>query len=262
VAGPFRFGLAASAATGAADWRSKARRAEELGYAVLLVSDHIGDQIGPVAAMQAAADATSTLRIGSYVFDNDHRHPVLLAQEAATLDLLSDGRFELGIGAGHMKREYEAIGSAFDPGAERAERLAEAVRIIRGLLSGEDLTFEGRHYRVHGVGEFPRPVQRPHPPILIGGGGRNLLSMAAREAQIVSIVPRVKADGTGLDPEDFGSRSFAEKLAWVREAAGDRLNGLELNTLIQSVVVGKARAGAEVMARRWDVTPDWVLDSP
>jgi probable F420-dependent oxidoreductase len=161
-----------------------------------------------------------------------------------------------------MKGEYDAIGTAFDPGPERVERLAEAVRIIRGLLSGEDLTFEGRHYRVHGVEEFPRPLQRPHPPILIGGGGRKLLSMAAREAQIVSIVPRVKAEGTGLDADDVGSRSFAEKLAWVREAAGARLAGLELNTLIQSVVVGGPRAGAELMARRWDVTPDWVLDSP
>jgi probable F420-dependent oxidoreductase len=213
VASPFRFGLAASSATSAADWGSKARRAEELGYAILLVSDHVGDQVGPITAMQAAADATTMPRIGSYVFDNDRRHPVLLAQEAATLDLLSDGRFELGIGAGHMKPEHDAIGVAFGSGRARVERLAEAVQIIRGLLSGEDVTFEGHNYQVHDARAFPRPVQRPHPPILIGGGGRRLLSMAAREAQIVSVIPCAKTDGTGLDPDDFGSANFERKIA-------------------------------------------------
>lgn len=259
---PFRFGLAVSAAVSATDWRSTARRAEELGYAVLLVSDHIGNQVGPIAALQAAADATTTLRIGSYVFDNDHRHPVLLAQEAATLDLLSQGRFELGIGAGHMKREYDAIGVSFDAGATRVDRLAEAVRIIRAMLSGERVALRGRHYRVEEVPEMPRPLQRPDLPILLGGGGRELLSMAAREAEIVSVVPRTRVDGTGLDPDDFGSARFEEKISWVREAARERLTKIELNTLIQSVIVSESRTGAEQLAREWDVTPERILDSP
>jgi probable F420-dependent oxidoreductase len=259
---PFRFGLSASAAIGGKDWRSRARRAEQLGYAVLSVPDHIGNQLAPFAAMQAAADATTTLRIGSYVLDNDHRHPVLLAQESATIDLLSGGRFELGIGAGHMKREYDAIGADFDRGADRIERLAEAIQIIRALLSGERGTFHGRHYRVEDALELPRPVQQPHPPILIGGGGQELLSIAARQAQIVSVVPRAKADGTGLDENDFGSASFSKKIAWVHAAAADRFAEVELNTLVQEVVVGNAQAGAEQLATEWDVTPEWVLDTP
>jgi probable F420-dependent oxidoreductase len=200
--------------------------------------------------------------VGSLVFSNDFRHPVVLAKEAATLDVLSGGRFELGLGSGWLREEYDQAGIPFDAPGTRIERLAEAVAIVKGLLAGERVTFTGRHYAIAGLPGRPRPVQRPHPPILIGGGGQRTLSLAAREASIVGLVPRARRDGGGLDRTDFGEAALRQKVEWVRAAAGDRFEALELHALIQAVVVSDRRTAAEQLASRFSVPPELLLESP
>src|SRR3989441_6566728 len=161
----------ATHARSAAHWSEVARRAEALGYDPLLMPDHITDQLAPMPALAAAAAATSTLRIGSFVFANDYRNPVLLAKEAATLDLLSGGRLEFGIGAGWKTRDYEQLGIPYDPPQTRVDRMEEAVGLIKRLWTEEHVTHEGAHYHIRDATALPRPVQRPHPPVMIGGGG-------------------------------------------------------------------------------------------
>ena len=168
---PFRFGVSVRSAGSRAEWEDKARKLEALGYSTLTVPDHLAEMIAPIPALVSAAAVTKTLRIGTAVLNNDFRHPVLLAREAATVDLLTDGRLELGLGAGHMRAEYDQAGLGFDAGGARVERLAEAVAIIKGLLRGEQVSFAGRHYRVTEHTIYPSPVQRPHPPIFIGATG-------------------------------------------------------------------------------------------
>src|SRR5712691_12906059 len=241
----FRFGVACAWGDSRHDWREKARKAEQLGYATFLVPDHLQDHFAPVPALLAAAEATTTIRIGSHVFANDFRHPVMLAKEAATLDLLSDGRFELGLGAGWLRAEYDQAGLAFAPPGVRVGRLEEAIRLIKQLLSGGHTTFTGTHYTVTDLPGLPspylsgllKPVQQPHPPILMGGGGPRLLALAAREADIVSIVLRSRTDGSGLDRTDFAAASMARKVRQVQAAAGERWTALELSTLLQRAVV-------------------------
>jgi probable F420-dependent oxidoreductase len=242
---PFRFGVTVPTVTSGAGWVERARRAEQLGYSILQVPDHFRDQLAPVPALTAAAMATTRLRVGALVFCNDFRHPVVLAKEAATIDVLSGGRFELGLGSGWLREEYDQAGIRFDAPGTRIERLAEAVAIVKGLLAGERVTFTGRHYAIAGLAGRPSPVQRPHPPLLIGGGGRRTLSLAAREASIVGLVPRALPDGSGLDRADFGEGTLRQKIEWVRAAAGDRFDSLELHALVQAVVVtGRAAGGA------------------
>jgi probable F420-dependent oxidoreductase len=188
---------------------------------------------------------------------------VVLAKEAATLDVLSGGRFELGLGSGWLREEYDQAGILFDAPGTRIERMAEAVTLVKGLLTGEPVHFTGRHYTIAGLRGTPTPIQRPHPPLVIGGGGQRLLSLAAREASIVSLVPRARRDGGGLDRGDFGEAAFRQKIEWVRAAAGDRLAALELHTLIQAVVVTDRRAiAAEQLATRFKIGPELVLESP
>jgi probable F420-dependent oxidoreductase len=184
---PFRFGVAVWHVQSRADLAEKARRIEALGYATLTFPDHLTDRIAPIPALVTAAEATKQLRVGTNVLNNDLRHPVLVTREAAAVDLLTDGRFELGLGAGSIRSEYEQVGLDFDRGAVRVERLTEAVKIIKALLSGEQVTFTGQHYRVSGHTIAPLPVQKPHPPILIGGNGTRLLTLAARESDIVGL---------------------------------------------------------------------------
>jgi probable F420-dependent oxidoreductase len=259
----FRFGVQCSLAASRREWQEKARRVEALGYQVFVVPDHFGEQFAPGPALLSAADATESLRIGALVFDNDFRHPALLAKEAATLDLLSEGRFELGIGAGWMRSEYEQAGISFDAGATRVARLEEAVPLIRGLWSGAPVSVSGRHYRVAQLAGLPRPEQRPGPPLLIGGGGRRILSLAAREADIVGLVLRSRRDGAGLDLADISSAALDEKVRWVREAAGARFGALELNTLVQAVAVTSDRArAAERLTRAFGLSADALLDTP
>ncbi len=263
---PFRFGINVRTAASQAEWADKARKVEALGYAVLLVPDHLADLLAPFPALAAAAAATTRLRVGTAVLNNDFRHPALLAREAATLDVLSDGRLELGLGAGHMQSEYEQAGLAFDPGATRVERLGEAVVILKRLLEGESVTFAGRHYRVTGHSIHPRPVQRPRPPVFIGGNAPRLLALAAREADIVGLTGiAFRHGGKEPDVSDFRAAVVDERVRLVRETAADRFDRLELTALVQRVVVtdDRRKAAEELATGRWArLTPDEILASP
>jgi len=262
---PFRFGVNVWNAGSRAEWADKARKAEELGYSVFTVPDHLAGIFAPMPALMSAAAATTRLRVGTNVLNNDFRHPVLVAREAATADLLTDGRLQVGLGAGHMKSEYDEAGLRFDAGGARVERLAEAVPIVKRLLNGEEVTFAGRHYRVNGHRIYPLPIQRPHPPILIGGNGRQLLTLAAKEADIVGLSGiTFRRGGAERDLSGWRTAAVDQRVQLVREAAGDRYERLELNALIQTVVVtDNRRQAAEELAKRWpQLSPAEILESP
>jgi len=263
----FRFAAQLSKAPDgtARSWAEQAKKAEDLGYSALLMPDHFGDQLAPVPALMAASDATSTLRLGTLVFDNDYRHPVVLAKEAATLDLLSGGRLELGLGAGWMRTDYEESGIAYDPPGVRVDRFAEGVAVVAGLLESDGpFSFSGKHYTVTEHTLLPRPVQRPRPPLILGGGGRRVLTLAGRLGDIVSINVDLRA-GTG-GPETAPNASpdaTRQKVGWVREAAGKRFDDIELNCLIGFVMItDDARSIAQAMGPTFGIDPDDALHVP
>lgn len=265
MARPFRFGVSIWAAASREEWRDKARRAEAAGFDVVLVADHLVDgMFPPLTALVAAAEATDRLRVGTLVVNNDFRHPVVLAREAATVDLLTDGRLELGIGAGHMKFEYDQAGLAFDPPAVRVARMAESAEIVTRLLAGEMLDFDGEHYQVHGHRCFPAPVQQPV-PLLIGGNGRRVLRTAARWAQIVGFTGFSQVEGErSVNPTHYTDFGLAEQIAWVRDCAGARFADLELSVLVQGVTVTDNRraVATELQPLLPTLTVDDVLGSP
>lgn len=263
----FRFGIAAHGNKSKAEWISIAQQAEALGYSTLLTPDHLGEQLAPIPALLAAAEATSTLRVGTLVFDNDFRHPVMLAKEAATLDVLSDGRLELGLGAGWMKPEYDATGIPFERAGTRIEKLAESVQILKGLFADGPVSFAGQHYRLTDFEGFPKPVQRPHPPIHIGGGGQRLLSLAAKEADIIGFIPQARTDGKGQNLADATPEALMQKISWVREAAGARFADLELSILVAQVITTEDREQAaqfiaQTLAAGYPVTTEMILQAP
>ncbi|MCK2220513.1 TIGR03621 family F420-dependent LLM class oxidoreductase [Actinomadura sp. ATCC 31491] len=238
---PFRFGAVLREADSGKAWAEKARWLEASGFGLLLVPDHLaGHRFAPFAALTAAACATERLRVGTLVLANDFRHPAVLAKEAATLDLLSGGRLEVGLGTGWMAADYAGAGLPLEPPGVRLERLAEAIAVLKGLWADGPCHFAGRHYRLDGLDQRPKPVQRPHPPLLLGGGGPRLLRLAAEQADVVNIGPRVRADGTGPEPGDGGRAAFLAKLRHVRAAAGDRYDRLELGTSVMQVGERKA----------------------
>ncbi|HEV2108160.1 MAG TPA: TIGR03621 family F420-dependent LLM class oxidoreductase [Thermomicrobiales bacterium] len=259
---PFRFGVQGRSASSKREWTEKAIKVEALGFSTLMVPDHFVRCLAPAPALAAAAMVTVDLRLGGLVWDNDFRHPAVLAKDAATIDVLSDGRLEFGIGAGWLKDEYDQTGIPFDPPSVRIERMEEAVRLIKKLFTEDPITFKGDYYGVEGLTLPPKPVQKPHPPILIGGGGRKLLSVAAREADIVGFTTRARADGTKVT-EDMTIEGMEQKLAWVREAAGVRFEHLELNAIITSIAQSNNRqAAAENLAGTLGLTSEQVIESP
>ena len=266
---PFRFAAGIRSTETRAEFVDGVREVERLGYSALMLSDHLVDQFAPISALSVAAAVTSTLRLGTFVFNNDLRHPVVLAQELATLDRLSDGRLEIGIGAGWNKPEYEGAGIPFDPGTTRIDRLAESITIMKGLFSDGPIDFEGRFYRVKGFEDLPRPVQRPHPPFFVGGGSPKLLRFAAQNAEIVGIAPRVRPDGKA-DVTGCTLAGSEAKVAIIREASGSRFDQLEINTYpsLSAKVTDEARPAArEVLDRirqRYgvDLSEDEILESP
>ena len=229
---PFRFGVMAAKARSASEWTETAKKAEDLGYSTLLMPDHFGDQLSPVAALSTAAAVTETLRVGTLVFANDFRHPAVLAKDTATLDLLSDGRLEVGMGAGWMTDDYSSTGIPHDRPGVRIDRMIEAIEVLRGLWGDEAFTFAGEHYTITEMNGLPKPVQPGGPPIIVGGGGKRVLSTAARLADIVGVNPNVGEGKVG--PEAIASMSAGateEKLGWVRAAAGDRFDDIEISIL-------------------------------
>jgi probable F420-dependent oxidoreductase len=213
-----------------------ARRAEELGYATLLMPDRTISGLAPLTALAIAAEATTSLRVGSYVFCQDFRHPAVLAKEVATLDFLSGGRFDLGVGAGVGPYDYQRLGLSYASGKERVERFEEALSVIKQFFSEERVQFAGKHYTVSGMECIPASTQQPHPPIVIGCAGKRMLSLAAREADRISIMFRLPPLGLAAP-----NVALEQQLAWVREAAGERFAHLELSQLGYALVIGDGR---------------------
>ncbi|HEY5012335.1 MAG TPA: TIGR03621 family F420-dependent LLM class oxidoreductase [Acidimicrobiia bacterium] len=262
----FRFGVIVPKVSSAAEFTEIARQAEALGYSTLFVPDHFVDHpLAPVPALAAAAAVTTTLRVGPLVLGNDYKHPVVLAREAATIDLLSDGRLELGIGAGWMSVDYEKAGIPLDKPSVRIARLAEAITILKGLFADGPFSFRGEHYTVTELDGQPKPVQRPHPPFVIGGGGPKVLALAAREAAIVGVNANLRSgDGNSRDAaSSLTSARTDEKLQWLRDAAGARFDDLEIQTLVGFVHVTDDRTSiAEAIAGGFGVTPDDAILAP
>ena len=260
----FRFGVSVWAAGSREEWRDKARRAEAAGFDTLLIADHLIDgMFSSLAALVAVAEATERLRVGTLVLNNDFRHPVLVARDAAVVDLLTDGRLELGLGAGHMQHEYDHAGIPFDPPSVRVARLTEAAEIIRRLLSGEDVTFHGEHYRVEQQRCYPIPAGRV--PLLVGGNGRTVLRCAARWADIVGFTGFSQVEGARhVNPTHFTEDGLAAQIEWVRTAAPARFDELELSTLVQGVTITDDRraVATDVQPLLPAVTADDILNSP
>lgn len=272
---PFRFLAEPGGAADGAALREVAHRAESVGYSALIYPDHVVAPFGFVPLLASVAAVTERLRVAPFVANNDLRHPALLAQDLATIDLLSGGRVEVGIGAGWNRPEYAALGIAFEPGGVRVARLAEAVTVIKGCFGDGPFSFSGEHYTLTDHDGLPKPVQRPHPPIFIGGGGRRVLSLAGREADIVGLAPRTLTVAGGesvrSDPRSITVAATLEKLDWVRAAAGPRFDALEFNVyptgtpamitdharkVAADTLDGiRARTGIELSADEWLASP-------
>jgi probable F420-dependent oxidoreductase len=269
---PFRFLATVDGYPSLAELTAQARRAEAAGCSTLVLPDHLIEQYAVMPALAMVAAATERLRVGSFVLNVSLRHPAVLAQELATLDALSGGRVEIGLGAGWNKPEYDAIGIPFEPTGARIRRLAEAVAILKGCFAEEPFSFAGSYYTITGHEGVPTPAQRPHPPLFLGGGGKRLLTLAGREAQIVGLAPRlVQGDRPRVDAWSLTAAATEEKIGWIREAAGDRFGELELNTYPTggpTVVTDHPQAEARRRADRIreqtgvELTPEEILDSP
>lgn len=267
---PFTFLAAIQAVMDGATLAAEARRAEAMGFTALVVPDHLIEQLSPIPALATIAAATERLRIAAFVHNNDLRHPAVLAQDLASLDVLSGGRLDVAIGAGWNRPEYDAIGLPFDPTPVRQARLEEAVAVLKGCFGDGPFSFAGEHYTIRDLDGQPKPVQRPHPPFLIGGGGRRTLALAGREADIVGLAPRILS-GQRSDPSSLTVAATAEKIGWVRDAAGDRFDDLVFNIYPSGWPItvtadprGEAARVVEHLRGRTavDLTVDDVLDAP
>ena len=261
---PFRFGVLAAKARSSSEWTDTARKAEDLGYSTLVMPDHFGDQLSPIAALSTAAAVTETLRVGTLVFANDFRHPAVLAKETATLDLLSDGRLEVGLGAGWMSADYSWTGIVEDRPGVRIDRMIEAIAVLRGLWGDGAFSFDGEHYTITEMNGRPKPAQPGGPPLVVGGGGKRVPSTAARLADIVGVNPNVGEGNVG--PEAIASMSADatdEKLGWVRAAAGDRFDEIEISILkFVTVVTDDRAATAEKVGGAMGMDAATLLASP
>ncbi|MER5183456.1 TIGR03621 family F420-dependent LLM class oxidoreductase [Streptomyces sp. NPDC002896] len=271
---PFRFAVQATKAKSAAQWRDLARKVEDLGFSTLFTADHylgpgpasreasqVPQHLAPIAAMATAAAVTHTLRVGCRVFCVDYHVPAVLAKEAATIDLLSDGRLEFGIGGGWSEPEYRAMGLDFAPAPQRVTKLEEVVAFVKAHWSGQELDTKGQFVNVTGYAGLPLPAQRPHPPIMIGGGRKRVLSLAAREADIVSInnVPFQPVNSDGLSPREEATR----RLGYVREAAGDRFGAFDIESSPYFTEVTHDRqAAVDRVAKLMRVPSEGLLDHP
>ncbi len=261
---PFRFAVQTSNAATGKEWRDLARKVEDLGYSTLFIPDHFGDQWGPLVAMTVAAEATSRLNVGTLVFDNDYRHPVVLAKEIATLDLVSEGRVEFGLGAGWMVSDYDQSGIALDPPGIRIDRMVESLHAMKAMWAEGKADLEGRHYTIRGAEGTPRPVSSPYPKVVIGGGGKRVLSIAAREADIVGVNPSLASGAIGAEvAQSSKAERFRERIDWIKAAAGDRFGDLELqlNTFVVNVTDDR-RGVAEMLAGGFGLTVEEALEVP
>lgn len=258
----FRFGVQGRGMGPRDAWLETVRRIEDSGYSTYLVLDHFVRGLDPISALGAAAAATTSLRLGSMVIDNDFRHPAVLAKAMATLDVLSEGRLEIGIGAGWLREEYEQTGIPFDPPGVRIDRMIEAIHFMKRVFVEDSVTYSGTHYSTTNLQMPPKPVQRPWPPIVIGGGSKRILTVAGQEADIVGFTTRALPDGS-KDTGDMTAASATQKVSWVAAAAGERFDELELTIMLSDVVVTDDRqTAASQLAAQLSVTAEDVLESP
>jgi probable F420-dependent oxidoreductase len=270
---PFRFGLQAARILDPASWLAMARHAERDGYASLLIPDHVR-RLSTFPALMAAATVTERITLGTYVLNQDFRPPAVLAHEAAAVQLFTNGRLELGIGAGWAKQEYEQTGIQFDPAGVRVTRFEEYLQVVKGLLAArEPFSFRGRWFALDGYPPLPHLAQQPPPPILVGGGSRHVLSIAGRLADSISVATRATPDGF-IDATNVTREAVEQKLRWVREAAGDRYEQIELNVTVRELrLTEDRRAAARAILAEWmapgslmgradEITEDDVLNSP
>ncbi len=263
---PFRFGVQLSGAPTREAWVEVARRIEDLGYAVANMPDHFTDQLAPLPALQAVLDATTTLRAGALVFDNDYKHPLVLAKELATMDVLSDGRVDIGLGAGWMVSDYEQAGMTYDSAGVRIDRFVEGLAVIKGVMGPGPFSFAGDHYTITNYDGRPKPVQAPCPPIMIGGGGKRVLSIAAREADIVGVNASLHAGVIGAEAiATMTEEAVTDKVAIVADAAraAGRLDAIELHirTFFVSVTDDRAQALTDMGALA-GLEPEAIAASP
>ena len=260
---PARFGL--HTALPRADFGDFAIAVQDAGFHVLTIPDHLVASVAPFAGAATAAAATSRLHVGTLVLNNDFRHPVDTARETATVAAISGGRFELGLGAGHMKSEYDAAGIPFHSGETRVDRLVESVEVIRPLLAGEPVDVDGRHYCVRADAGALVAAPGVPIPLLIGGNGTRVLQLAGRVADIVGLAGfSHNRDATQVRLTHFDAAGLDDRVAVVRDAAGDRFDAIELNALIQFVVRTDDReaSAAELATAFGGISPEFVLDSP
>ena len=262
---PFRFGVLNY--PDCADLIAQARIVEDLGYDVFLLSDHIF-AVAPMSGLAAVASATAKVRIGSMVLGNDFWHPAILARELLAIDCLSNGRLEFGLGSGWYSEDYKQTGIPMDSPGVRISRLEESSHVFKGLLSGEKVSFHGKYYNIDELALSTKPIQQPHPPILIGGGSKRVLSLAARQADIVGFNCRTTATG-GLDPVSMTLEATQQKADWVYKDAGERLPGLELSIMVNEPVITNSiepsiRKIIEDNKNWWgtNLTPEQVTESP
>lgn len=261
---PFRFGLQVRGPIEGHSWTDTARMVEDLGYSSLVVPDHFHDQLAPIAALSVAAAVTSTLKVGALVFGNDYRHPIILAKEMATLDVLSEGRLEFGIGAGWMRTDYEQTGMEYDAPGERIERMQESLDVIRRCWAEGAADYDGTHYQLDGYDGQPLPHTPGGPPVIIGGGGPRMLGVAARNADIVGITANLRSGEIGSDAiADSMPEAYDSKVARVKEAAGDRFDQIELNSLTMQTSITDDRDGQlALFAELFGMPVDVVAQSP
>ena len=261
---PFRFGVQTSQAASRREWTELSRRIEGHGYSCITLPDHFDDQLAPVPALMSAAEATTDLRIGALVWDNDYKHPAVLAKELATMDVLSDGRVEIGIGAGWMVSDYEHLGMPYDSAKVRVDRFVEGLAVIKGAMGAGPFSFSGEHYTITDYNGTPKPVQAPCPPILIGGGGKRVLSIAAREADIIGINATLTAGHIGHEAiSTMTAEAVDEKVDIVRNAAGERIDDIEMNVraFLVNITDDPTTASAGI-ASMMGVEPDMVNNTP
>lgn len=273
----FRFAVQAYQAASAKEWRATAQRAEGLGYSALHLADHYFgpgpleaetnhpvQDLAAVPAMAMAAECTDRIRIGCRVLCADYHLPAVLAKEAATLDLLSEGRLELGLGAGWIRAEYDAMGIGWEPASVRIDRLAEVVAVVKAHFGGGPIDFAGEHVRVSGYRGVPEPVQKPHPPIMIGGGRERILGLAGREADIVSV--NFDNSAGRLGPASVQGSTAEEtdrKIGWIRAGAGSRFDSIELEIAAYFTSVTTDTAGqTRSMAAGFGVEPGALDEHP
>jgi probable F420-dependent oxidoreductase len=261
---PFRFSVQHHAASDGKAWRDLARQTEDLGYTTLYLPDHFGDQWSPTIAMTIAAEATQSLRVGALVYDVDYRHPITLAKEVATLDLATEGRTIFGFGAGWMKTDYEEAGIAYDSPGTRIARMHEALQVMKALWVDGECTFKGEHYTITAAKGFPRPHTAGGPPILIGGGGKKVLTIAAQMADTIGVNPNLRSGAVDMETARSAMGDvYRERMQWIRDAAGERFDSIDLQvlTFMTQVVENRDEVIANI-APLFGVTPEEAADIP